>query len=110
VDRKALWKPVVLYTGLLGFLTVGALHFAAHSELVVLFGGIGGGLVLVTLSVGTTGPTDGGGFENDEGLDATGGWTGADTHTQHSLPLLFYGSGLLLWSFIVLVTFYDVLV
>lgn len=109
MDLNALWKPVVLYMGLLGFLTVGALHFATHSGLVVLFGGIGGGLVLVTLSVGTTGPTDGGGFENDEGLDATGGWLGADTNTQHSLPLLFYGFGLLLWSVTVLVTFYDVL-
>ncbi|WP_049979240.1 hypothetical protein [Halolamina rubra] len=105
----ALWKPVLLYTGVLGPLTVGTLHFATHSGLVVLFVGGGGGLVLVTLSVGTAGPTDGGGFENDEGLDATGGWLGTEPSTQRSLPLLFYGFGVLLWSFVVLVTLYDVL-
>lgn len=109
MDLDALPKPVLLYTGVLGSLTVGTLHFATHSGLVVLFAGGGGGLVLVTLSVGTAGPTDGGGFENDEGLDATGGWPGAETSTQLSLPLLCYGFGVLLWSFVALVTLYDVL-
>ncbi|WP_313693193.1 hypothetical protein [Halorarum halobium] len=66
--------------------------------------------MLVILSVGTTGPADGGGFATAEGLDATGGWLGTETETQYSLPLLFYGFGVFLWSFIVLVTLYDVLV
>jgi hypothetical protein len=92
--------------GLLGLLTVGAIHFATRSGLVILFVA-GGGLTLVVLSVGNTGPTDGGAFENAEGLDAQGGWLHTDTDTPDSLPLLFYGFGVFLWSVVVLITVYD---
>jgi hypothetical protein len=108
VNLKGLWKPVLLYTALLGLLTVGAVHLATRSGLLVLFVA-GGGLVLVILSVGSAGPTDGGAFENAEGLDAQGGWTQTDTDAPVSLPLLCYGFGVFLWSSILLVTFYDIL-
>lgn len=108
MNPKYLWKPFLFYVGLLGLLTVGAIYFATRSGLLILFSA-GGGLTLAILSVGNTGPTDGGVFENAEGFDAQGGWLHTDADTSASLPLLFYGLGVFLWSFIVLITSYDIL-
>ncbi|QDX39747.1 hypothetical protein [Salarchaeum sp. JOR-1] len=101
-------KPLALYAGVLAALTVGAVYVATDSGVLVLFTAIGG-VTAVILSVGSTGPADGGSFENAEGLDAQGGWTGTGIDTPVSIPLLFYGGGVFLWSSLLLVTVYDIL-
>ncbi|MGB9986455.1 hypothetical protein [Salarchaeum japonicum] len=108
MNLRALSKPLALYTGLLATLTVGAVYLLTDSGIPVLFIGLGG-MTLVVLSVGSSGPVDGGSFENAGGLDAQGGWTQTSIDVPVSIPLLFYGSGVMLWSFVVLVTVYDLL-
>ncbi|MEE6211280.1 hypothetical protein U3A55_14125 [Salarchaeum sp. III] len=108
MNLTGLSKPLVLYAGVLAAVTVGAVYVAADSGVLVLFTAMGG-VTAVILSVGSSGPVDGGSFENAEGLDAQGGWTGTDLDTPVSVPLLFYGGGVFLWSSFLLVTVYDIL-
>lgn len=108
MNLTTLSKPLVLYAGVLAALTVGAVYFATDSGILVLFTGMGG-MTAVILSVGSSGPVDGGSFENAEGLDAQGGWTGTGIDTPVSIPLLFYGGGVFLWSSLLLVIVYDIL-
>ncbi|GAA0653423.1 hypothetical protein [Salarchaeum japonicum] len=108
MNVAGLSKPLVLYAGVLAALTVGAVYVATDSGVLVLFTAMGG-MTAVILSVGNTGPVDGGSFENAEGLDAQGGWTDTGIDTPVSVPLLFYGGGVFLWSALILVTVYDIL-
>lgn len=109
---RALWKPVVLYTGLFALLTVGTIYVATHSGLFVL-ALAAGGLLLVVLNGGTAGRTSLGGAENSgEGgteFDAAGllPQTGAGAPTR--LILLCYGLGVFLWSALVLGTLTETL-
>lgn len=54
MNLKALWKPILVYTGLLGFLTVGTVYLTTHSGLFMLVIA-GGGLLLVVIGGGTAG-------------------------------------------------------
>jgi hypothetical protein len=115
-----LWKPVVLYTGLLGALTVGAVYLATHSGLFVLLVA-GGGLLLAVLGGGTAGVVDGAGMvdgvgaESAEGggdgteLEATGFFARTTANASLRLVLLCYGSGVFLWSLVVLTALRDTL-
>lgn len=114
MDLKPLLRPVVLYTCLLGLLTVGTVYLVTHSGLVILVVA-GAGLLLAVLGGGTassvvnssgTEPADGDGL----GMEATG--LSSDTSTERSLRLvlLFYGVGVLLWSLVVLLTLRETLV
>ncbi|WP_458189037.1 hypothetical protein [Haladaptatus sp. NG-WS-4] len=113
MNFKALWKPFLLYTCLLGLLTVGATYLATHAGVFMLVLA-GGGLLLVVLGGGTTGPLSASGAEHaDEammGVEDTGLWPHTYTDTSLRLILLFYGFGVFLWSLIVLVTLRDTLV
>ena len=104
---RALWKPVLLYTGLLAPLTVGTIYVATHSGLFVL-ALAAGGLLLVVLNGGTAGRTSLGGAENsDEGgaeFDAAGLMPQTATGVPPRLILLCYGLGVFLWSVLVLAT------
>lgn len=109
----ALWKPFLLYTGLLGLLTVGTVYLATHSLLFILIL-TAGGLLIVVLNGGTTGRTSLGGAENsDRGeteFDASGLVPQMETDTPLRLTLLFFGLGVFLWSLVVLITLRDTLV
>lgn len=114
MDLQRLLRPILLYTGLLGLLTVGAAYLATHSGLVILLVA-GVGLLLAVLGGGTasnvvdssgTDAADGGGLE----MEATGLSPGTDTATSLRLVLLFYGGGVFLWSLVVLLTLRETLV
>lgn len=108
-----LWKPVLLYTGLLGLLTVGTIYLTTHSGLFVLVLAAGG-LLLVVLNGGTTGRTSLGGVEHsDEGgaeFEGAGLIPQTSTDVPLRLTLLFYGLGVFLWSVVVLFTLTGTLV
>ncbi|MFC5369123.1 hypothetical protein [Salinirubrum litoreum] len=114
MDPKTLVRPLLLYTGLLGLLTVGAAYLATRSGLVILVVA-GGGLLLAVLGGGTassvvnssgTEPADGDGL----GMEATGLSAYTNTESSLRLVLLCYGSGVLLWSLVVLFTLRETLV
>lgn len=109
----ALWKPFLLYTGLLGLLTVGTVYLATHSLLFILVL-TAGGLLIVVFNGGTAGRTSLGGAENsDEGgteFDAAGLLPQTNSGIPLRLTLLFYGLGVFLWSLVVLITLRDTLV
>lgn len=113
MDLKALWKPLLFYTCLLGLLTVGAIYLATHSGFFMLVVA-GGGLLLVVLGGGTVGKMSGSGAERGDGagmmVDHTDPWPHTHTDTSIRLILLFYGVGVFLWSLVVLVTLRDTLV
>lgn len=115
MNLNTLWKPFLLYTGLLGLLTVGTIYLTTHSGFFMLILA-GGGLLLVVLGGGTTGPMSASGAEQAEEVDAgmmiedTGLWPHTYTDTSLRLTLLLYGFGLFLWSLIVLFTLRDTLV
>jgi len=108
----ALWRPVLLYSGLLGLLTVGTVYLATHSLLFVLLLAAGG-LLIAVLNGGTAGRTSLGGTEtSDEGeseLETSGLVPHPNTETPLGLSLLLYGLGVFLWSLVVLVTLRDTL-
>ncbi|WP_411967797.1 hypothetical protein [Haloferax sp. YSSS75] len=54
MNLESIWKPFVLYTCLLGLLTVGGVYLATHSGLYMLVVA-GGGLLLVVLGGGAAG-------------------------------------------------------
>lgn len=109
---QALWKPVLLYTGLLGLLTVGTVYLATHSLLYMLVL-TAVSLLVVVLNGGTAGRTSLGGAENsDDGdteFDAAGLVPQMSTEIPLRLTLLFYGLGVFLWSLVVLATLGDTL-
>jgi hypothetical protein len=116
VSLESLWKPLVLYTGLLGLLTVGATYLATHSGLYMLVLA-GGGLLLAVLGGGHAGRMSAGGAEHagEKGgahmtVENAGLWSPTNTDTSLRLTLLFYGSGVFLWSLVVLFTLRDTLV
>lgn len=113
MNLKTLWKPFLLYTCLLGLLTVGAIYLATHSGFLMLIVA-GGGLLLVVLGGGTVGEMNASGAERGDGagmmVEHTGLWPHAHTDTSLRLVLLFYGVGVFLWSLIVLFTLRDTLV
>ncbi|MFW5911204.1 MAG: hypothetical protein ACOCQV_00555 [Halolamina sp.] len=112
MNFEALLRPFLLYTALLGLLTAGAVTLVADSGFVFLFRA-GGGLLLAVLGVGRAGAAGVGGVETGEGAEMgaedVGVWPGTGPGTSLSLVFLFYGIGLLFWSFVVLDVVYDVL-
>jgi hypothetical protein len=118
MNLETVWKPVLLYTGLLGLLTVGAVYLATYSGVFMLIVA-GSGLLLVVLGGGTAGIVDGSGASNTGGdgqevvlggdTDGMDLWPHTNTETSPRHVLLFYGSGLLLWSLTVLSTLSDTL-
>ncbi|RDZ47260.1 hypothetical protein C5B91_06255 [Haloferax sp. Atlit-10N] len=116
MNLDALLKPVLLYTGLLGLLTVGGVYFATHSGLYML-GLTGAGVLLVVLGGGAAGQM---GPSNVEHAGEKGGtnrvvsnaglWSPVETDTSLRLTLLFYGAGLFLWSLVVFGVLRDTLV
>lgn len=116
MNVKPLWKPLFVYTGLFGLLTVGTIYFATHSGLYLLISA-GIGLLFVVLGGGVAGKTGVTQTEHagEEGgtelmVDSPGLWSPLDTDTSLRLTLLLYGFGVLLWSLIVLGTLRDTLV
>lgn len=112
---RPLWKPLLLYTGLLSLLTVGGVYFTTHSGLYMLVSA-GGGLLLAALGGGAVGQTsvsqaERSGGDGFEVADSNSGlWSPMKTDTSLRLTLLFYGFGVFLWSLIVLGTLRDTLV
>lgn len=112
----ALWKPVLLYTCILGLLTVGVVYFATHSGAVMLaLAGVG--LLFVVLGGGAAGQMGASNVEHagDKGgaekvASNAGLWTPVSTDTSLRVVLLFYGFGVLLWSLIVVFRYQDTLV
>lgn len=116
VNLQSLWKQLVLYTGLLGPLTVGVTYLATHSGLYMLILA-GGGLLFVALGGGHAGRTSAGGAEHagERGgthMTVENGslWSPTNTDTSLHLTLLFYGFGVFLWTPVVLFTLRDTLV
>jgi hypothetical protein len=112
MNLKALRKPFLLYTCLLGPLTVGAVHLATESGFYVLFTAAAG-LLLVVLAAGATGPAGVGGVETADGAEVSTDDAGVlprgGVYTSSNLVFLFYGIGLLLSSVVVLYAVYDVI-
>ena len=109
---RALRKPVLLYTGLLGLLTVGTVYLATHSlAFVLVLTAVG--LLLAVLNGGAAGKTSLGGSETtDDGgaeFDAAGLLPQTSTGVSLRLTLLLYGLGVFLWSLAVLVVLGDTL-
>lgn len=108
---RALWKPFVVYSCLLSLLTVGAVYLATDSGFFMLFS-VAGGLLLVVLGVGATGPAGVGGVESaggaEMGMEDVGVWPGTENQGSSDLILLFYGAGVFLWGLVALFTLYDV--
>jgi hypothetical protein len=113
MNLKTLWKPFVLYTGLLGLLTVGAVYYATYSG-VYMLGLAGAGVLLVALAGGRASTMSTGSLDNAEDphqpeSDTTGIAAYTSTDTSIRINLLFYGAGVLLWSLVVLGTLYETL-
>jgi hypothetical protein len=109
MNRKALWKPVLLYSGILGVSTVGAVYLTTRSGVYIL-GVTGVGVLLVALGGGAAGRT-GTSHEGQMSVD----WAESDSSLSGlgsaltpgislRLTLLFYGLGIVLWSLVVLAT------
>lgn len=116
VNCRHLWKSLLLYTCILGLLTVGAVYLATHSGFYtpVL---TGSGLLLVVLGGGTAGKMGSTQTENAGGKGGTelmvsspGLQSPLNTDTPVRLTFLFYGLGVFLWSPVILGTFRDTLV
>jgi hypothetical protein len=109
----SLLRPVLVYTGLFGLLTVGAVYLTTHSGLFVLLLAAAG-LLLVVLGGGTAARVSGSGTEPVEadgvGMEATRLLPNSDGDSSLRLVLLFYGTGVFLWSLVVLLTLRDTLV
>jgi len=109
---RALWKPVLLYTGLLGLLTVGTVYLATHSLAFVL-ALTAVGLLVAVLNGGTAGATSLGGAENSDDGEAEFEEAGLLPQTSTAIPLrltlLLYGLGVFLWSLAVLIALGDTL-
>lgn len=115
-----LWKPIVLFTGLLGLLTVGTVYLATYSgfAMVAL---AGAGVLLTALGGGAAGAADGSGVASGEGgfsgtekgditeLEGTGSMPYTDIDTSLRLNIFLFGLGVLLWSLVVLFTLRDTL-
>jgi hypothetical protein len=113
MNLTSLWKPFVLYTCLLGLLTVGAVYFATYSG-VYMLGLVGAGVLLVALAGGSASTMSTGALDHAEDphqsqSDTTGIAAYTSTDTPLRINLLFYGVGVLLWSLTVLFTLYDTL-
>ncbi|CQR49929.1 MULTISPECIES: hypothetical protein [Haloferax] len=116
MNLDALWRPTLLYTGLLGLLTVGAVYLATHSGMYML-ALLGAGVLLVVLGGGAVGQM---GPSNVEHAGEKGGtnrvvsnaglWSPVETDTSLRLALLFYGAGVFLWSLVVFGVLRDTLV
>lgn len=111
---KPLLKPLLLYTGLLGLLTVGGVYLTTHSGLYMTVLA-GGGVLLVALGGGAGGHPSVSSAER--GIESLGDeadsnmiWSPMKTDTSPRLALAFYGFGVLLWSLVVLSTLRDTLV
>ncbi|GAB7012189.1 hypothetical protein [Halolamina salina] len=109
---RALWKPVLLYTGVLALLTVGTVYLATRSlALILVLTAVG--LLVAVLNGGTAGRTSLGGGENsDEGgaeFDEAGLLPQTSTEVSLRLTLLLYGTGVFLWSLAVLIALGDTL-
>ncbi|NLV02462.1 hypothetical protein [Haloferax volcanii] len=115
-DVNALLKPLALYTGLLGLLTVGGVYLATHSGLYLL-ALTGAGVLLVVLGGGAVSQM---GPSNVEHAGEKGGtnrvvsnaglWSPVETDTSLRLALLCYGAGVFLWSLVVFGVLRDTLV
>ena len=113
-----LWKPVLLYTGVLGLLTVGPVYLATYSGVAIL-ALVGTGVLLAALGGGAAGAADGSGVSHGPSsksrggepteVEATGLLPYTDIGTSFRLNLLFYGLGVLLWSLVVLFALRDTL-
>ena len=110
MSDKALWKPFLLYTGLLGPLTIAAIYLATNSLLSLLVA-TAVGLLIAVLNGGAAGGSSLGGAErSDEGgmeVEATGMLPHTNGGVPFRLTLLFYGLGLFLWGALVLFTLHD---
>ena len=109
-----LWRPVLFYSGLVGLLTVGAVYLTTHSGLFMLLTAAAG-LLLAVLGGGTASSVvDSSGTEAADGdglmLEATGLSSTTDAVSSFHLVLLCYGTGVFLWSLVVLITLRDTLV
>ncbi|WP_053948879.1 hypothetical protein [Halolamina sediminis] len=109
---RSLWKPVLLYTGLLGLLTVGTVYFATHSlAFILVLAAVG--LLVAVLNGGTAGTTSLGGAENSDDGEAEFDEAGLLPHPSTAVPLrltlLLYGLGVFLWSLAVLIVLGDTL-
>ncbi|MFC5971176.1 hypothetical protein ACFPYI_07500 [Halomarina salina] len=111
MNLKPLLKPLLLHTGLLALLTVGAVYLATHSGLYML-ALAGSGVVLAALGGGAAGQTNFGSNAEEAELvaDGTGFFPEAITDGSLRFVLLFYGVGVLVWSIVVLSTLGDTLV
>lgn len=111
-------NPILLFTCLLGGLTVGPVYLATYSG-VAMLGLAGAGAVLAALGGGAAGAADGSGVTHGsaaktEGgepteVEASGLLPYTDIGTSLRLNLLFYGLGVFLWSLVVLFTLRDTL-
>lgn len=105
-------KPLALYSGLLGLVTVGAVFLVTHSGLdVLLIGGAGLALAFFGLvQAAPPGPNAMGG----PGMDLLTEDLGLRPSAYGTLPirwrLVLYGVGLVGWSLVVLVGFRGALV
>ena len=112
---QTLSKPFLLYTGLLGLLTVSLVYLITHSGFLML-GLAGLGLFLFVLGGATVGPMSASGVEHAEDAGAglmvedTGMWPHTYTQSSLRLILLFYGLGVFLWSLLVLLVLNETLV
>jgi hypothetical protein len=104
---------VLLYTVLFGLLTVGAVYLTTQSGLFLLLLAAAG-LLLVVLGGGTAARVSGSGTEpvEAEGLggEATRLLSNSEGNASLRLVMLFYGTGVFLWSLVVLLTLRDTLV
>ncbi len=118
VTPTDLWKPILVYTCLLGLLTVGPVYLSTYSAVAIL-GLAGAGVLLAALGGGAAGAADGSGATHGPSsktkggepteVEATGLLPYTDVGTSFRLNLLFYGLGVLLWSLVVLFTLRDTL-
>ena len=113
MDLGWLWRPLLLYTGLFGLLTVGTVYLTTQSGLFVLLT-TAAGLLLVVLGGGTAAAVSGSGTEPVEadgvGMEATRLLSNGDANSSLRLVLLCYGAGVFLWGLVVLLTLRDTLV
>jgi hypothetical protein len=114
MDPKILVKPILLYTGLLGLLTVGAVYLVTQSGFFILVVA-GVGLLLAVLGGGTASSiADSSGTEAADAGGLVGEATGLSAYTTTDaslrLVLLCYGSGVFVWSLVVLLTLRETLV
>lgn len=112
MNLKPLSKPLLIFTCFLALLTVGAVYLATYSGPYML-GLVGVGVFLAALGGGAAGQNGIGGAGHSEEREMTAGdtglWAYTRTDTSFRVNLLFYGSGIVLWSVVVLTTLGDTL-